>query len=468
MLIVQGLPVLPIQDIRDSVSVVPTHAKSAPGSVENEDTHAPADQTLQMTVSSEDISVLNELHLDELRIQFVKGNVTEACSDCLVNVASPGPSGLQGDFLKKGGQKLQLAYWAATKEKGNLTKGKIIATAGPVGELQCKLVCHICPPDKHKELKETVKSVLEKAEKAHCHSVAIPIILESGKKEFSVDKVAEYNYKALASFTKDRYVSLAKVIFIDPNERVSHQFFNAFNLAASKDRTTGLFGWGQQKFKAWTSTKRRSSDAAAATKPRNPAPRPLTSRLTHNFDEEGPAIWITAYASTETVAKMVTKEVLHFVNTQFREEVLDANKVPHLEQLLLQPHTTEKLSKEAERKNVTFTIKDQSVVVLQGHKHDTEQVMNSVRKELSKIATVRDRIERDEAVQQRKQAELQAMQATAEMEQAELAKQEAERRTQHAEIRTQQAEDDREMQKQQLEHIKTHGRFTMLGCQMFA
>lgn len=140
------------------MSVVPTHARSAPGSVQVAD--SPSGQASQMNFSSTNRSVLKELYLSKLCIQFVRGDITEECLDGLVNVASPGPklldTGLQGAFLKKGGQRLQLAYMATTKGKGNLTKGKVIETAGPVGELKCKMVCHICPPDGHKELKGIV------------------------------------------------------------------------------------------------------------------------------------------------------------------------------------------------------------------------------------------------------------------------------------------------------------------------
>ena len=59
---------------------------------------------------------------------------------------------------------------SAVKEKGNPTKTRILETAGPVGGLRCKVVGHICEPDEHKELKGTIKCVLEQAEKTRSQS----------------------------------------------------------------------------------------------------------------------------------------------------------------------------------------------------------------------------------------------------------------------------------------------------------
>ena len=64
---------------------------------------------------------------------------------------------------------------------------------------------------------------------------------------------------------------------------------------------------------------------------------------------------------------MVIKEVKHFVENQFKAVTIYDPDVP---QLQLQPHTLEKLAKEAEKKHVALTYED-CEVVLQGHKHDT-------------------------------------------------------------------------------------------------
>ena len=440
----------------DSAEVVPAPAVSSPRAMPVTDTQSGTQALLRrnssrMSFSSATRTMVKELSIGELCIQIINGDITEESSDCLVNVAAPGPrlldTGLQGAFLKKGGQKLQLAYTAATKEKGNLTKGKVIETAGPVGDLESKLVYHICPPDGHRDLKGTVKSVLERAEKAQVKTVAFPMTLETGKKAFPVEKVAKYYYKGVASFIKDPYWSLTTVIFIDPDERLAHQFLRTFENAASKDGT-GLLARGKQAIKAISINRRRSSDAAATVKKqRNPALQRLSSSLSLRLEEEGPVTCFTVYASTEKVAKMVTKEIQHFVVTQFKEEVIHD---PNVEQLQLQPHTTDKLYSEAERKHVKLTIEDGNIV-LQGHRHDTEQLMNAVHKELSRIATARERWNREKAELQTKQAELRTLQEKAAKDQVEVQKQKAEKGRQ-------QAENESAKKSEELEQIKEHGK----------
>ena len=432
-------------------AVLSTHAGSSPRAMPVSDTW-PGNQASQMRISR---AMVKELFVGKLRIHFVKGNITEECSGCLVNVASPGPklldTGLQGDFLQKGGQQMQLAYTLAAEEMGNLTKGKIIETAGPVGDLESKLVCHVCPPDVHKELKGMVKSVLQKAEKFHIQSVAFPMTLECGQEAFPVDEVAEYYYRGIASFIKDPFCYLAEIICIDPEERLTCQFIHAFEKAASKDGS-GLVAKSKQ---AWSISKRRFSGATALFKKQSSAPLPLSSILGLRFEEEGPAMWFTAYAGTEAVAISVIKKVEELVNTQFREEVIDDLNI---KQLQLQPHTTDKLYCEAERKHVKLRLED-CKIILQGHEHNTEQLKNTVHNELSRIATTRERICRKEAELQKEQAELRTQQAEVTKEIAESQKLEAERRRQEAEYNSAKKE-------QELEQIRTHGRCTLSGLLM--
>ena len=123
---------------------------------------------------------------------------------------------------------------------------------------------------------------------------------------------------------------------------------------------------------------------------------------------------------------------------------------PDVHQLQLQPHTTEKLIKEAEKKHVKLAIKD-CTVVLQGHKHDTERLKNSVQRELSQIRSLRHKLDVEIAEQQRYQEELRTQQVQAEKAQVESQKEEAERGRQQAEAGDAQ-------KSQQLEQIKIHGK----------
>lgn len=451
------------QEILDSVSEFPSRAKSAPVSEHISDLPklSPGlrrQSYSQPLSSSKGRSMLKEMYLQDMCIQFVRGDITEEDSDYLVNIATSSPrpqdTGLEGAFLKKGGQKLQLAYMAAVKEKGAPTKTKIIETGGPVGGLKCKRIGHVCPPNEHKELKGTIKSLLEQAEKAHSQSVVFPLVLKAGKKEFTVDKVAKYCYKGVRSFIKNRSESLTKVVFIHPEEQLTRQFFFAFEKASSDTSALPKVMRPLQAIKKWTRSKEHSSDDAAPFKRYTSARRSISSNLSVNIDEDqGPAIVMTAYASTDVVAKMVTKEVKKFVETQFKAVTVHD---PHVPQLQLQPHTLEKLAKEAERKHVTLTYKE-CEVVLQGHKHDTEQLRNSVRKELSQIRSAKDRSAVEMAEKQRYQAEMHTQQTQAAKEQVEAAKEQVESQKQEAERGRFQAEADHAKKSQELEQIRKHG-----------
>ena len=451
------------QEILDSVSEFPSRAKSAPVSEHVSDLPklSPGlrrQSYSQPLSSSKGRSMLKEMFLQDMCIQFVRGDITEEDSDYLVNIATSSPrlqdTGLEGAFLKKGGQKLQIAYMAAVKEKGAPTKTKIIETGGPVGGLKCKMIGHVCPPNEHKELKGTIKSLLEQAKKAHSQSVVFPLVLKGGKKEFTVDKVAKYCYEGVRSFVKNRSESLTKVVFIHPEEQLTRQFFLAFEKASSDTSALPKVMRPLQAIKKWTRSKEHSSDDAAPFKRHTSARRSISSNLSVNIDEDqGPAIVITAYASTDVVAKMVTKEVKKFVETQFKAVVVND---PHVPQLQLQPHTLEKLAKEAERKHVMLTYKE-CEVVLQGHKHDTEQLRNSVRKELSQIRSAKDRSAVEMAEKQRYQAEMRTRQVQAAKEQVEAAKEQVESQKQEAERGRFQAEADHAKKSQELEQIRKHG-----------
>ena len=103
---------------------------------------------------------------------------------------------------------------AAVNEKGTPTKTQIIETGGPVGGLKCKTIGHVCPPDEHKELKGTIKSILEQAEKAHSQSVVFPLVLKAGEKEITVDKVAKYCYKGVCIPSLKIVMSLLRTWFL--------------------------------------------------------------------------------------------------------------------------------------------------------------------------------------------------------------------------------------------------------------
>ena len=451
------------QDTLDSMSEFPSRAKSAPVSEHVSD--APKlrpglrrQSYSQPLSSSKGRSMLKEMSLQDMCIQFVRGDITEECSDYLVNIATSSPrlqdTGLEGAFLKKGGQNLQLAYMAAVKEKGTPTKTRIIETGGPVGGLKCKMIGHVCPPNEHKEMKGTIKSLLEQAEKARSQSVVFPLVLKAGKKDFTVDKVAKYCYKGVHSFIKNPYESLTKVVFIDPEEQLTHQFFLAFERASSDTSAVPNVMRPLQAIKKWARSKQHSSDDVAPIKRHTSARRSISSNLSVNIDEDqGPAVVITAYASTDVVAKMVTKEVKKFIETQFKAVTIDDPDVP---QLQLQLHTTAKLAREAEKKHVTLTYID-CKVVLQGHKHDTEQLSNSVRKELSQIRSAKDRSAVEMAEKQRYQAEMQTRQVQAAKEQVEAAKEQVESQKQEAERSRLQAEADHAKKSQELEQIRKHG-----------
>ena len=134
-----------------------------------------------------------------------------------------------------------------------------------------------------------------------------PLVLKAGRKEFTVDKVAKYCYKGVASFIKNPHGFLTKVVFIHPEEQLSHQFFLAFQKASKETNVLpNVMRPLQAIKKKWTS-RRHSSDDATAFKRETFARHSMYSNLSLNVDEDGPAVLITAYASTETVAKMVTK-----------------------------------------------------------------------------------------------------------------------------------------------------------------
>lgn len=154
-----------------------------------------------------------------MKIEVVKGNITEIEVDAIVNAANTsllGGGGVDGAIHRNGGKAILDDCIAIRNKQGGCKVGQAVITRA--GNLLSKYVIHTVGPvwngdkdEKNNLLKACYQSSLGLAVQNNIKTIAFPGI-STGIYRFPKDKAAEIAIKSVKGF--DKILEIDKVIFV--------------------------------------------------------------------------------------------------------------------------------------------------------------------------------------------------------------------------------------------------------------
>lgn len=167
----------------------------------------------------------------ETEVVLVKGDITEAEVDVIVNAANPyleHGGGVARAIVRKGGEVIQEESREYVRRHGPVPVGGVAVTSA--GRLRAKYIVHAVgpvygDPEGDAKLASAVRSSLEKAEELGASSIALPAI-STGVFGYPLDRAAEI----MASVFRDyRFTRLRRVyvyLYTDDAYRVFTEVFD--------------------------------------------------------------------------------------------------------------------------------------------------------------------------------------------------------------------------------------------------
>jgi O-acetyl-ADP-ribose deacetylase len=165
------------------------------------------------------MEVINKIRLKNTEIVLIKGDLTEAPVDAIVNAANSvlkHGGGVAGAIVRKGGQIIQ----EQSDRIGFVPVGQCAITTG--GNLPAPYVIHTVGPrwgegDEEVKLRNAVNSTLQMASAKKFHSIALPAI-SAGIFGFPKDSCAHIMVEEIARFalTGDSTINEINIYLIDP------------------------------------------------------------------------------------------------------------------------------------------------------------------------------------------------------------------------------------------------------------
>jgi O-acetyl-ADP-ribose deacetylase (regulator of RNase III) len=154
-----------------------------------------------------------------MKIEVVKGDITEIQVDAIVNAANTsllGGGGVDGAIHRKGGKQILEECIAIRNRQGGCDVGQAVITTA--GSLPSQFVIHTVGPvwngdkeEKKKLLADCYKNSLELALENNIKTIAFPNI-STGIYHFPKDKAAEIAIQAVKEFSRKE--EFEKIIFV--------------------------------------------------------------------------------------------------------------------------------------------------------------------------------------------------------------------------------------------------------------
>ncbi len=149
------------------------------------------------------MEIIAEAQFKTTRVRVIKGDITEAPVDAIVNAANSHlqhGGGVAGAIVRKGGRIIQ----EESDRIGFVPVGQAAVTSA--GTLSAKYVIHAVGPrwgegEEEPKLRSAVKSALKQAEKLAIGSIAMPAI-SAGIFGFPKDRCARIMTEEIAAFTE--------------------------------------------------------------------------------------------------------------------------------------------------------------------------------------------------------------------------------------------------------------------------
>ncbi len=170
------------------------------------------------------MEILKDLSIGGIRVRVVKGDLTEAPVDAIVNAANSylrHGGGVAGAIVRKGGSVIQEESDAI----GYVPVGRAAVTTA--GRLKARWVIHTVGPrwgegDEEQKLASAVKNALALAAEKGCTTIAMPAI-SAGVFGFPKDRCARIIIREVAAFATDAATSLKGIdIYLMDDEMTGH------------------------------------------------------------------------------------------------------------------------------------------------------------------------------------------------------------------------------------------------------
>jgi O-acetyl-ADP-ribose deacetylase (regulator of RNase III) len=160
------------------------------------------------------MEIIKDILINNVKIQIIKGDITESNVDAIVNAANAHlqhGGGVAGAISRKGGAVIQ----EESNAIGYVPVGECAMTSG--GRLKAPYVIHAVGPrmgegDEENKLKKAINNVLELATSKGLKSIAIPAI-SAGIFGFPKDKCARILVEETMAFVREKKTTLEEIVF---------------------------------------------------------------------------------------------------------------------------------------------------------------------------------------------------------------------------------------------------------------
>ena len=183
------------------------------------------------------VEVLRGFDLEGVRIEIVRGDITEEDVDVIVNAANSHlkhGGGVAGAIVRRGGREIQVESDEYVRRNGPVKTGNVAVTSA--GKLKARWIVHAVGPvwgegNEDEKLKDAVMNSLKKADELGARSISIPAI-SSGIFGFPKERCAEVFFETIKNFvaSKPKNLKLIRLCNIDSETseiflRKSFEFF---------------------------------------------------------------------------------------------------------------------------------------------------------------------------------------------------------------------------------------------------
>lgn len=169
-----------------------------------------------------------------MKIEIIKGDITNISADAIVNAANSsllGGGGVDGAIHRKGGKAILEECIRIRNKQGGCPTGQAVITTG--GNLSCRYVIHTVGPvwnggtnQEAELLRDCYVNSLNLAIENNIKTIAFPNI-STGIYHFPKDKAAQIAINTVQQFSKaDQFEKLMFVCFDDENYRLYMDMLN--------------------------------------------------------------------------------------------------------------------------------------------------------------------------------------------------------------------------------------------------
>lgn len=178
-----------------------------------------------------------EVTVKKTTVSMIQGDITNQCTDALVNAANSslmGGGGVDGAIHCAGGPSILEECKEIVARQGRLPAGRAVITTG--GNLKARYVIHAVGPIWHGSsrneaelLRTTYYECLKLATESKLASISFPSI-STGAYGYPVEEAAEIAVGTIVSFLEEQATSLKEVVFVLFDSRTYQSYCSALQV----------------------------------------------------------------------------------------------------------------------------------------------------------------------------------------------------------------------------------------------